>query len=83
MTVFPVTRYKWMDNVICHHMLQTQCIWRFKFNVFRNLKMHKLVEKLILILHYISPYLSSITCGCVQNTAADAAKYVDKIDIFC
>ena len=22
---------------------------------------------------YISPYLSSITCGCVQNTAADAA----------
>ena len=28
MTVFSVTHYKWMDNVICLHILQTQCTWR-------------------------------------------------------
>ena len=26
------------------------------------------------VLPYISPYLGSITCGCVQNTATGAAK---------
>ena len=36
--------------------------------------MHKLVEKLKLVLPYISPYLSSVTCGSVQNTTADAAR---------
>ena len=36
--------------------------------------MHKLVGKPKFVLPYISPYLSSITFGCVQNTAADAAR---------
>ena len=44
-----------------------------QFNDFRNFKMHKLVEKPKWVLPYISPYLSNIMCGCVQNTAAEAA----------
>ena len=43
MTVFSVTRYKWMDNVICLHILQTQS--GGQFNVFRHLKMHKSAGK--------------------------------------
>ena len=38
--------------------------------------MHKLVENPKLLLPYISPYLSSTTCSCVQNTAAEAASSV-------
>ena len=35
--------------------------------------MHKSVGNPKNVLPYISPYLSSIMCGCVQDTAADAA----------
>ena len=35
--------------------------------------MHKWVGKPKWFLPYISPYLSSIMCGCVQNRAADTA----------
>ena len=35
--------------------------------------MHKLVGKSRWVLPYVSPYLSSIPCGCVKNIAADAA----------
>ena len=38
--------------------------------------MHKLVENRNEFLPYISPYLCSITCGCVHNTAADAARFI-------
>ena len=64
-----------MDNVICHHIYYKHSVGLSggQFNVFRNLKKHKLVEKPKLVLPYISPYLSCITCSCVQNTAADAA----------
>ena len=38
-----------------------------QFNIFRHLKMHKSAGKPKWVLPYISPYLSSITCGCVQT----------------
>ena len=44
-----------------------------QFNVFRNLKMHKSVGKPKFDLPYISPYLNSISTGCVQNISTDAA----------
>ena len=48
------------------------------FNVFINLKMDKLVEKpkwvFTLYLAIYVPVVGPITCGCVQNTVADAAK---------
>ena len=67
MTVFSVTRYKWMDNVICPHILQTTCICLIWRSVFRNLKMQNWLKT-----------ESSITCDCVQNTAADAANILYK-----
>ena len=46
MAVFSITRYKWMDNVICHHTVYCKhSVSGGQFNVFRNLKKHKLVEK--------------------------------------
>ena len=44
-----------------------------EFDDFKHLKMHKSVGKRKSVLPYISLCLSSITCGCVQNTATDAA----------
>ena len=69
-----------MDNVFCHHILQTQCIWQF--NVFRQLNMQNWLENQN-ELTYISPYFSCITCGSVQNTAvADAATSAVASDSF-
>ena len=62
-----------MYKVICHHILQTLRLWS-EFNDFRHLKMRKSVGKPKKVLPYISPYLNSITCGCVQNTATDAVR---------
>ena len=48
MTIFAVTHYKWMDSVICLHILQTQTLHSVsggQFNVFRHLKMHKSAGK--------------------------------------
>ena len=57
-TVFYVTHYKWMDNLIGHHILHSVC--GGKFNVFRHLKMHKSLETQMTFTLF-SPYLSSIT----------------------
>ena len=45
MTFFPYfsTLYKWMDNVICHHIKHS--VSGGQFNVFRHLKMHRSVQK--------------------------------------
>ena len=47
MTGFSVTRYQWMDNVICHHIYCKHSVSGGQINVLRNLNMHrpKSVEK--------------------------------------
>ena len=47
MTVFSVTHYKWMDNVICliFVIYYKHNVPGGQFNVFRHLKMHKSAGK--------------------------------------
>ena len=75
MTIFSITCYfsvTWMDNVICHRILQTQCIWRSFKCSYRHLKMRKSVGKTkigftlyLTIFKYGSSRLNM--CGCVQT----------------
>ena len=75
MTIFSVTCYfsvTWMDNVICHRILQTQCIWRSFKCSYRHLKMRKSVGKTKIgftLYLTIFKYGSSRPnmCGCVQT----------------
>ena len=60
-----------MDNMICHHINPNTVYPEVSL---RYVKIHKSVGKPKLVLPYVSPYLSSIMCGCVQNTAANAVR---------